>query len=460
MEINREGSYSIEEIKKKNRGTKIFFKLKESAKEFAQEFKVKETINKYSNFAEFPIFFKKEKVNTVSALWHKKASEIKDNELHEFYKFITNDFEDPLGHVQLSLEGAVNFKALMFIPKTAPSDLFRFHAEKSLHLYSNKILIQHDCKELLPDHMRFMRGVVDTVDLPLNVSRETVQSSPVMSKIKDVLAGRILGFLKNWAENDVEKYVTFYRNFGAILKIGLNSDFTNRDKLVELMRYETSLKPKGAMVSLKDYASRMPESQKEIYYLSGDSREVLEKNPNLEYFNKHNLEVLLLSDPTDIFTFPSINNYEKKPIKSIDKADIDLKPEDAIEKPDNAVTKSLVALFKEALGGRVEDVVESKRLVESAVTLVSGKQSMDPQMEKMMRMMNKDYQKQKKIIEVNMTHPLIRNLTKKYIANAQDPFIKKCMLQMYEGALFIDGELPPSADFVKRMTEIMEEASA
>ena len=454
-----EGNFTIEEIDRKHRGTKISFKFKESAKEFAQDYRIKEIINKYSNFADFPILLNGEKVNKVTALWHKKTDELKNQDLDEFYKFVSNDFEGPLGHLHMSIEGVVNFKALVFIPKTAPSDLMRLHNEKSLHLYANKILIQNDCKELLPEYLRFVKGVVDTTELPLNISREVTQSSPEMLKIKSVITSKILSFLESWAMSDKEKYAVFYKNFGPLLKVGINSDFENKDKIIGLLRFESSLRPKGELVSFKEYIQRMLSDQKEIYYLSGENREILERNPNLEYFNKHKIEVLFLTEPMDVFVVPSIPEYDKKHIVSIQKSDIDLKAEEKIEKPDDNLTKSLISLFKAALGGKVEDVLVSKRLVDSPVTLVSGKSGFEPQMERMMRMMDKDFQKQKRILEVNITHPLIRNLSRIYLADTANPILNKCINQLYEGALFIDGELNAPGDFIKRMTEIMQEAT-
>ncbi|MCK5393902.1 MAG: molecular chaperone HtpG, partial [Candidatus Omnitrophica bacterium] len=237
------------------------------------------------------------------------------------------------------------------------------------------------------------------------------------------------------------------------------SDFANRDKIIELLRFETSLSPKGEYISLKSYVSRMRETQKEIYYLAGENRESLEKNPNLEYFKKNSIEVLLLSEPVDVFVFPSIGEYDKKMIKSIDKADIELEPQDKIEKPDDNLSKSLISLFKETLGTKVLDVVPSKRLVDSAVTLVVGKDGMDNQMEKMMRMMNQQTGETKKILEVNMNNSVIKNLAKIQIADSNSPLLKKCIIQLYEGVLLMDGNLIQSADFVKRMSEIMEDAT-
>lgn len=456
-----QGTFTIEEIEKPTRGTKIFFKLNEESKEFAEETRIKHIINKYSNFVDFPILLNKEKVNRVEALWHKQKSDIKDEELNEFYKFVTNDYQDPMGHLHLSIEGTVNFKALIFIPPTLSPYYFRQEDEKSLHLYSNKIFIQDDCKELLPEYLRFLKGVVDTEDLPLNVSREVTQNSPVMAKIRQTLVSKILGFMEDWAKNEPDKYEKFQKTFGPAFKLGVNSDFTNREKLIELLRFESTMTDKGNLTSLKNYVSRMGPEQKEIYYLSGDNREALERSPNLEYFKKKEIEVLLLSDPVDVFIMPSIYEYDKKPVKSIDKADIEVKKdaESKEEKLSENLAKSLIEVFKETLGDKVEDVVESKRLVDSPATLVVGKEGMDAQMEKMMKMMQKDFTGSKRILEINMSHPLIKNLSRLNMVSSTDSLLRQSILQIYEGALLLDDNLSSPTDFIKRMTDIMVEAT-
>ncbi len=457
-----EGSYTIEEIQKPDRGTKVFFKLKDASKEFAEDWKIKEVIKKYSNFADFPILIGEEKVNTVEPLWRKSENEINANELNEFYKFITNDYEDPLAHIHLSVEGAgVEFKALLFIPPKAPFDLMRTQQHKTVQLYSNKIMIMEDCKELIPEYLQFVRGVVDTADLPLNVSREMIQASPILDKIKGALTTKIIQWLQRLANKDKEKYTTFYKTFGPLFKTGLNADFSNRDKLKELLRFETSNLKAGEVTSLKDYAGRMKESQKEIYYLTGDHREQVERNPNMEYFKKHNIEVLFLTDPVDAFVVPSIEEYNKKPLKSIDKGDIDLDDADKKEEKagDDNLSKSLIGLFKGTLKDKVEDVKISKRLVDSAVTLVVPDQGMDRQMERMMKAMGQAAPPSKRIMEVNIEHPVLKNLSRRYLANASDPFIEKCIVQLYESAQLIDGELTSGPDYVKRMMDIMEEAT-
>lgn len=456
-----EGNYTIEEIDKETRGTKISFKLKENSEEYADDHRVKEIIKKYSNFADFPIFVGEEKVNAVEALWRQNESDVKDEERTEFYKFITNDFEAPLAHMHLSIEGVgAEFKALLFIPQRAPFDLMRNQQHKTVQLYTNKIMIMEDCKDLLPEYLQFVRGVVDTSNLPLNVSREVVQSSAVMAKIRGALTNKIIQWLQRMANKDTEKYLAFYKTFGPLFKSGLNSDFANRDKLIELLRFQSSTLKAGELTSLKDYVGRMKKEQKEIYYLSGDNREQAQQNPNLEYFKKHNVEVLFLLEPVDVFIIPSIPEYDKKPVKAVDKGDIELDSKDKDEdEADDNLSKSLVGLFKETLKDKVEDVKVSKRLVDSAVTLVTGDSGMDPQMEKMMKMMGQDAGASKRVMEVNMDHPIVKNLSRRYIANPSDNFIKKCIAQLYDGAQLIDGELPSKADYVKRMMDIMEEAT-
>lgn len=460
-ESTGEGKFTIEEIPLEERGTKIFFKLKDDAKDFSDDDRVKGVIKKYSNFADFPIYVGGEEVNTISALWHKNKNEITEEERTEFYKFISNDYNPPLGHLHLSIEGRVNFKALIFFPDTPPLNYFRVEDLRSLHLYSSRIFIQDDCKELLPEYLHFVSGVVDTEDLPLNVSREVTQSSPVMAKIKDVITGRILSLLEDWAENESEKYEKFFKNFGLLFKTGAGSDFANRDRLINLLRFESSKAEKGKFTSLKEYVDGMPEDQTEIYYLSGDNRDAVERNPSLEYFRKKDIEVLFFVDAADVFNIPHLHEYDGKPLKSIEKADIDFKPDEG--SPNDTLSeddiKSLISFFNEQLGDKVEDVVASKRLVDSAATLVVGASGMDRQMERMMKMMGGQIGESKKILEINPTHPLIKNLAQLHRSKSDEAILKSCALQLYEGALLIDGNMETPTDFVARMTDIMEQAT-
>ncbi|MBE0644370.1 MAG: molecular chaperone HtpG [Bacteroidetes bacterium] len=457
-----EGKYTIEEIDRKERGTRIFFKLKEEAKDIANEYRIKDLIKKYSNFVDFPIFIGKDKINSVSALWQRKKEDLQKEELDEFYKFVAGDFREPMDSLSLHIEGRVNFKALLFVPAEAPMGYFDPREEKSLHLYVNRVFIQDDCKDIVPEYLRFLKGVVDTEDLPLNVSREVTQSSPVTAKIREIVTNRVLGMFEDWATSDAEKYATFFKQFGNYLKLGLGSDFTNKDRLVELMRFETSKTDAGKMTSFKEYVSAMSEDQKEIYYITGESRAVVEKNPNLEYFRKNNIEVIFLTGPVDLFTITTLTDYDGKNIISTEKADIDIAKDqdaDAEDALKGREAKDILTRCKEILGDRVEDVIESKRLVDSVATLVVGKTGMDAQMERMMKMMDSNFASSKKILEVNMRHPLMKNLARINSENHDDPTLVQAVEQMYQGALLVEDNLQDPVDFVRRAMEFMEKAT-
>ncbi len=501
-----QGTYEIEESDRTERGTRISFRLKDEHKEFAAPERIKQLIRKYSNFVDYSIEVNGEEVNSRGAVWHKNKNEVTDEERNEFYKFISNDFEEPLDHLHLSMEGRINFKALVFVPKKAKPDFFRTENLKSLQLYSNRVFVQEDCEELLPEYLRFMEGVVDSEDLPLNVSREVTQHSPVMAKIREVLVNKIFGMIEYWEESEPEKFRTFYEEFGPLFKSGMNSDFANRDRITELLRFhstrtldlaqaesaekrngngggdaagkgeaaagekdersgkgeETDAKVMDDMVSLKSYVERMPDSQKEIYYLSGDSLDELKRDPKLEYFRKKNIEVLLLADPVDAFVVPGIGSYKEKPLKSIEKADLDLDDEPEDEKKSDRVSGDaldrLLAVFREEAGDRVENVVASKRLVDSAVTLTIGKEGLDSHLERMMKMMDQDTGPSKRVLEVNPSHPVIRNMSRLQ-EEANDETVRLMARQLYDGALLIQGELGSPGEFISRMTRVMELAT-
>jgi len=305
--------------------------------------------------------------------------------------------------------------------------------------------------------MRFIRGVVDTEDLPLNVSREVTQNSPVMAKIQQILTGKILGMLAEWSLDDPEKYDTFFKEFGSLFKTGLGSDFSNRDELIELLRYESTNTESGKTASLSQYVDRMQSGQTEIYYLLGNDRISAEANPNLEYFRKNDLEVLLLIDPVDVFTISSVSKYKDHNVTSIERAELKLDKTTDADKDslsDHEVGK-LIERFMSVLGDRVEDVVVSKRLVDSAATLVVGKQGMDAQTERMMRIMDQNFSGSKKVLEINSQHELIQNLAHLRAAGGNDKLIERAVLQLFEGALLLDGSLEKPVDFVARMTELM-----
>lgn len=452
-----EDNFVIEESDRTERGTTITFELKDEYKEFAEDWKIKSTLKKYSNFVDFPLYVNDEKVNVVDALWFRKKEDIKEEEYKDFYKFVSGNFDEPLEWLHLNIEGNINFKAILFIPENAPQNLFTQEIKKTLQLYVNRVFIQDDAQNLLPDYLNFVRGVIDCEDLPLNVSREVTQNSPIMAKINKILTGKILGWLEEMASERSEKYTKFYKEFGGLFKVGANQDFTNKEKILELLRFESSKSEE--LASLSDYTERMNEDQKDIFYFSGDSRQSLMKDPSLEYFLKNDIEVLLLTDPGDVFTVPYIGKYKDHELKSIDKAEIKSDSNES-EKLAKDASESIVKLFKEVLGDKVSDVKESDRLVESPVTLISGDEGMDLQMEKMMKVMDKNFAGAKKVLEINSGHQIIKNIHKQYIASGNNLEIRETIDQLFESALLLQGGLGSPADFVKRMYNFMAKATA
>lgn len=454
------GTFTIEESERTERGTKISFKLKDDHKEFADNWRVKNIIKKYSNFVDYPILVGEEEVNKKGALWHKSKNDITDEELKEFYKFVSNDFDEPLDHLHLAMEGRMNFKALLFVPKKRKPNFFQNEELKSIQLYSNRVFVQDDCEALLPEYLRFMEGLVDSEDLPLNVSREVTQYSPIMNKIKDVLVGKTLSMIEYWAESETDKFKTFLKEFGPLFKSGINNDFANRERLINLLRFQTTKSGDDELVSLKQYVERMPDFQKQIYYLSGQSLKELRNDPRLEYFKKKEVEVILLHDPADSFVVPGLMTYMEKEFASIEKSDIDLGKDDetAADALSGDTLNKLLGVIREAIGEKVEDVVASKRLVDSAATLTVGKEGMDTQMEFMMKMMNQEMPPSKRIFEINPSHQLIKNMAA--LAEAGDTERVKLFAEhLYEGALLLQGQLDSPTEFINRMTRFLSMAS-
>ena len=456
------GSFTIEETDRTERGTTVTLHLKEDKGEFAEEWRIKQIIKKYSNFVDFSIHVEGEEVNTVDALWHKSKTEVTDEQLPEFYKFVSGDLEEPLGHLQVNIEGRISFKSLLFIPKKAPRGLYQEDYNYGVHLYSTKVFIQDDAKNLLPEYARFVKGVVDTEDLPLNVSREVTQASPVLAKIRKVLTTKILGMLKEWSMEEPDRYDTFFREFGALFKSGLQTEFEHRDEMIELFRFESTAKDAGEYVSLEQYVDRMQSGQKEIYYVLAESRTGAELNPNLEYFKANDLEVLLMVEPVDAFIVPGMPKYKDFELKSVETADLDLQKDKSKKKgaPTKQASKKIIDRFKSILADRVEDVKASDRLVDSAATLVVGKAGMDSQMERMMKMMDENFEGSKKGLELNLQHTLIKNLIALGKDEKNDGLIETAVLQIFEGAMLAEGSLSTPQEFVRRMTDIMIEATA
>lgn len=453
------GTYTISPGTRSEHGTSIKLHLKEDTKDFATELRVRSIIRKYSNFVDFPIILGSEQANTIKALWRKRKDDITDEERSEFYKFLTGDYSEPIGHLHLQIEGLISFDALLFVPLQPSAPLFQEENRRGLHLYSSGVFVRDDAQELLPDYLQFIKGVVDTDDLPLNVSREVTQNSPAAQRIRSTLTNKILGLLKDWTTENEELYDKFFGNFGGILKAGFWSDYARRDELLELMRYYSTHSDGRSLTALKDYVERMPEDQENIYYLLSDSLESARTSPHLEVFARKGIEVLLLPDPVDTLTLPNMEDFEGKSFKSITGTDLDLGDDsEEVSLPDDD-TDTLLKLFRVQLGERIQDVAASKRLVDSAATLVTAKDGMDPQMERMMKSMNPDYEGAKKVLEVNVEHPLMTNILLLNSEKKQSNLVEEAIEQVYEGALLMDGNLSEPSAFVARMTRILVDAT-
>ena len=467
------GDYEIAELDEPiKRGTTIEIYLRDDAKEFADKYRLEGIIKRHSNFISFPIYLKGEKINTIAALWREPKSSVKPEQYNEFYKFLTHDTEDPLEIIHTSVDAPIQFNALLFIPKKS-YEFWRFNRDDyGLDLYVRRVLIQHQNKDLLPEYLSFVKGVVDSEDLPLNISRETLQENIIFTKIANSVTTNVLSHLQKVAKENPEKYSEFWKEHGRIFKLGY-MDFANADKYQQLLRFNSSIsKDEKELISFEDYVSRMKEGQKEIYYAVGSNRDAITLNPHLEIFKSKGLEVLYLYDPVDEFVISSIRKYKDFELKSVDNADLkSIEKFEDIEKKDDQIEKlskddekhfdSLLAKMKDILGDKVTEVKESKRLKESPATLINPDDSMSSTMHKILKMANKDISipNQKRVMEVNKDHKLIRNLLDIFKKNSKDQFIADTTEQLYESALLLEGSLDDPHKLVNRLNKMLTEAS-
>lgn len=464
------GSYELTELEEdKKRGTDIVIHLKDDEKDFADKHRLEHIIQKHSNFIQFPIKIKDELVNKVSAIWREPKSSVKNEEYNEFYKFLSYDSEEPFEIIHRAIDAPIQFNCLLFIPKKN-QDMFGFNKENyGLDLYVRRVLIQHKNQDLIPEYLSFVKGVVDSEDLPLNISRETLQENVVFTKIANNVTKQILNHLEKLAENDPEKYAEFWNEHGKIFKMGYG-DFTNKDQFSKLLRFNSSNKEDAkGLVSFDEYIERAKEEQKEIYYLTGTSREAIEMDPHIEIFKRKGIEVLYLFEPVDEFALDAVRQYKDFELKSVDQADLskiekmeDVAKEDKAEElsdEDEKVFEKLLKKIHNILGDRVTDVKISKRLKDSPVCLVNPDDTVSSSMQKMMHMMNKDMSVPKKIFEVNKEHQLIRNLLTVYKKDANDKFIDDVVEQLFESSLLLEGYLADPHKLVNRMNELLKNSS-
>ncbi|MDO4767309.1 MAG: molecular chaperone HtpG [Pseudomonadota bacterium] len=463
------GTYTIAELEDDApRGTAITVQLKEDAAEFADKNQITSIIKKHSNFISFPILVQEEKVNTVPALWRENKFSITPEQYKEFYTFLTYDHEAPLDTLHMSVDAPVQFSALAFVPPHS-ADTFGFDRDNyGLDLYVRRVLIQTKNKDLIPEYLGFMRGVVDTEDLPLNISRETLQENLLIRKIASTLTKQILGHLKKLGQ-DKDRYAAFWKEHSKRFKLGY-MDFANQEAFGELLRFNSSRHDdKDGLISLGEYIETAKDGQKDIYYISGPSREAIEQNPHLEIFRAKGLEVLYLYEPIDEFVMDSLRKFKDFEFRSTENADIESleKFADAGENAPKSQELSdeeakdmdrFLKRVREILGDRITEARVSKRLSQSPSCLVSP-DGATSQMHKIMQLVTKDTSIPKKVFEINQDHALIRNLLAVFGKDEKDPFVTSVIEQLYESALLMDGYLSDPHKMVARLNRLMEDSS-
>ena len=467
-----EGDYTLEAAEKAARGTEIILHLRDGEDEFLSDWKLKTIIRKYSDHITLPIVMKKsewkegaevatdddETVNRASALWARNKNDISEDEYKEFYKHVSHDFEAPLAWSHSRVEGNQEYISLLYIPTKAPFDLYDRERRHGIKLYVKRVFIMEDAEKLMPQYLRFVRGVIDSADLPLNVSREILQSSRDVDAIKAGSTKKILSLLEDLAENKTEDYAAFYKEFGRVLKEGVGEDFANKDKIASLLRFaSTHADTDAQVVSLKDYIARMQPEQEVIYYITADSFAAAQHSPHLEIFRKKGIEVLLMSDRVDEWLLGSLTDFEGKKLQSIAKGDLDLgklesDTEKEIHKKIEDEAKSLLERIKKTLGDQVKDVRVTHRLTDSPACLISDAEDLSGNLARMLKAAGQNTPETKPILEINPTHKLVKRLE----AETSEAVFSDLSLVLFDQALLAEGGvLNDPASFVKRMNSLI-----
>ena len=457
------GEYSIETVEIENYGTTITLDVKKAEKEFVDDYRLRGIVSKYSDHITVPIMMVKaseedeseivyETINKATAFWMKDKKELSQNDYDEFYKSLTYDFEGPLTQIHNRVEGKLDYSSLLFIPKKAPFDMWEPKRKGGVKLYAKRVFIMEGNEELLPQYLRFIKGVIDTADLSLNVSREILQGSKVVDTIKKASVKRILSELDKMSKNKPEDYATFWNEFGMVIKEGVVEDFANKDKISNLLRFaSTSTDSSDQTVSLKDYIGRMNKDQKNIYYVTADNYDAAKGSPHLEIFKQKDIEVLLLSDRVDEWLVANFGEFEELSLKSIAKGDLeDLDSKEDKKKKEKTVKdyEKVISKAQEILDNQVKEVKVSSRLSESPSCLVADENELGGNMERIMKSLGQDVPDTKPILEINPTHPLVMKLKTKV-----DEDVVKVLFD--QAVLSEGGQIKEPAEFVKRMNKLM-----
>ncbi len=452
--------YAIEESEGQRRGSKIVVELKDECAEFSQEWRIKEVLERYSAFVAVPVNLNGKRINTVQALWLRGKNEIKDEEYTEFYKFQSHAFDEPRLRLHFSADAPISIHALLFVPKENTEKIGFARSEPAVALYCRKVLIDARPKDLLPEWLRFLKGVVDSEDLPLNISRETMQDRSLIEKLNRVITKRFLKFLEEEAEKRPDAYAEFYREFGLFLKEGAALDFAHKDQLLKLLRFESSLTEKGKTTSLADYVSRLGADQKEIYYLIGPNRDAIEAGPYLEGFKARNLEVLFCYESVDEYVMNNVREFDGKKLTAADQADVKLAdlPQSTEGALGEDAVKSLSTWMKETLGERVAEVKASDRLVDSPALALNADKSMSPHLRRMMKAMQKDGADSplRVNLQINPRHAVIKRLNE--LQSSSPDKARLVAEQILDNALISAGLLEDTNKMVQRLYKILETA--
>jgi molecular chaperone HtpG len=468
-ESDGQGEFSVETVEKPTRGTTVILHLKDDAKEFLDEWRLRQLVKKFSNFIEHPVVLDVEKedkdgkketveetINARAAIWLRPKKEVTAEEYNEFYKQIAGDSEDPARVLHYAVEGRQEYRVLLFVPAHRPMELDWGEAKVGPRLYVQRVLIMDHCEDLLPPYLRFIKGVVDSADLPLNISRELLQQNPLLEKMREEIVRSILKDLAAMKEDDHEKYVSFFKAVGDVLKEGVGRDWNNREKVADLLLFESLKTEKGKYTTLAEYVATMPEGQKDIYYLIGDSREQIEHSPYLEVFRSRGQDVLLLTDAVDEFMVSGLRDYKGKALKAADRGDFEGDKPEAAKKEENERFKGLLDYIK----SKVEEVSEvrlSGRLKESAACLVAPEWGMTAHMERLMQRLGRtELPQARRVLEINPEHPAVVAMRQLSEKKADDPRLEGYARLLYDQAVLAEGSKvkDPSA-FARRINELL-----
>jgi molecular chaperone HtpG len=472
-----DGSYTLEDISKEGRGTDVILHLKEEARQYLQEWELRKVVKQYSDFIEYPVQMTvtrsqpdpedKERrietpeivtLNSRKAIWLKDKSEISEEEYHEFYRHISHDFADPAKTIHYKAEGTTEFSALLYLPKQRPFNIYYQDYKVGPTLYVRRVQIMDHCEAMLPPYLRFVKGVVESADLPLNVSREILQDNKTVAVINKNLTKKVLDTLAEMKKSEPDAYDSFYGQFGRVLKEGIHPDYARRETLAELLLFETTKTEPGKRISLADYVARMPAELQEIYYMTGPDRATAEASPYLEAFKEKGFEVLLATDDIDDLIISGLGRYQEKEFQSALKGDRDLG--DGRKEEKQKEYGDLLALMQEQLKEQVSAVRVSGRLKDSAVCLVAGEHDLDPQMAKMFRAMGQEVPKGQRVLEVNPDHPLIARMQALFAADARSDRLKEYVGLLFDQALLLEGDRPRDpVTFARTLSKLMAETA-